>query len=589
MKSFFKTVLACLVALILSGIISGLFYTCTFISVVSALSSSDQTVTKDGDVLLLKINSAVTENDATMPFNFDMLSGFSLRDGSSLTTICQAIDAAEADSHIAGIYLNTDGMTASPATITAIRERLERYKANTGRFIVAYNDSYSTGQYYLASVADSLYINPLGEITWNGMSTVQPYLKGLYDKLGIEMQIFRVGTFKSAVEPLMLEHMSDANRLQIECYLGSIWQTMAQSISASRGLSVDSLNALANQAVSYMLPDELLATGLVTAQKYKRQIEPILSQLTGKDFHGIALADMAANYDPTAGSTKRQQVAVLFATGEIVSSGKDKMDNIYWEDLIEQIDDLADDDDVKAVVLRVNSPGGSGFASEQIWKALTELRDKKPLVVSMGDYAASGGYYISTPAHYIIAEPTTLTGSIGVYGVIPNFSGLATDKLGINFEEVKTHSLGGLTPFRAATPVEKTKVQRGIEHFYDLFLTRCADGRQLPKDSIAQIAEGRVWTGVDAQRIGLVDELGDLYAAAAKAAELAGIAADGYYTATYPAAEDSYMSLLKQFTNDATIRVADRLIGADHTVLQHIERLQRADRVQAYSLDRIAL
>lgn len=588
MKSFLKTVLACLVAIILSGILSCLFYTCTFISVVSALSDQEQTKTKKGDVLLLKLNTEVTERDATMPFNFDALSGFSMREGVSLATICHAIDAAEADENIVGIYLNTDGLAAAPATLTAIRERLARYKANTGRFIVAYNDSYSTGQYYLASVADSLFINPLGEITWNGMTSVQPYMKGLYDKLGIEMQIFRVGTYKSAVEPLMLEHMSDANRQQIECYLGSIWDTMVQSISESRGLSVDSLNALANEGVSYMLPDELLASGLVTAQKYKREIKPLLSQMTGQDFHGVTLAAMAQNYDPHLNTKKAEQVAVLYASGEIVSDAKSKMDNIYWEDLIEEIDDLAEDDDVKAVVLRVNSPGGSGFASEQIWKALMELREKKPLVISMSDYAASGGYYISTPGQYIFAEPTTLTGSIGVYGVIPNFSGLATGKLGINFEEVKTHESGNMTTFRAATPAEKVKVQRGIEHFYDLFLTRCADGRGLPKDSVGQIAQGRVWTGADALKIGLVDELGGLKAATAKAAELAGISGS-YYAEEYPTSESTVMSLFKEFTDDATIRVANRLMGTDRTVLQLIERIKTADHIQAYSLDRIEM
>jgi protease-4 len=589
MKSFFKTVLACFVAIVVTGILSSLFYTCTFISVVSALSGSDRTATKAGDVLLLKLNGPITERDASLPFNFDLLSGFSMREGTSLATVCQAIDAAEADPNVAGIYLNTDGLAASPATLTAIRERLARYKANTGRFIVAYNDAYSTGQYYLASVADSLYINPLGEISWNGMMSVQPYFKGLLDKLGVEMQIFRVGTFKSAVEPYMLEHMSDANRLQTQCYLGSIWDTMVQSIAESRGLSADQLNALADEGVSYMLPDELLASGLVTAQKYKREIKPLLSALSGHDFHGLTVAQLAGNYDPKAGSKKLDQVAVLYAVGEIVSDAKDKMDNIYWEDLIREIDKLADDESVKAVVLRVNSPGGSGFASEQIWKALMELRERKPLVVSMGDYAASGGYYISTPGQYIVAEPTTLTGSIGVFGVIPNFSGLATDKLGVNFEEVKTHESGQLNPFRATTPLEKVKIQRGIEHFYDLFLTRCADGRQLPKDSIAQIAEGRVWTGADALRIGLVDELGGLSVATAKAAELAGIAADGYFTAAYPSSETSVMNLFKEFSDDATIRVANRLIGTDRTVLQLIERVRHADRIQAYSLDRIEM
>jgi protease-4 len=589
MKSFFKTVLACFVGIILAGIVSSLFYTCTLISVVASLAGGDNAKkTKPGDVLLLKINGVVEERDATLPFDFSMLSGFSMKDEVSLASICDAISAAEADENIAGIYLNTDNMSAAPAIYTALRARLEQYKERTGRFIVAYNDSYSLGQYYVASVADSLYLNPIGEIDWNGMTSVIPYYKGLLDKLGIEMQTFRVGTFKSAVEPAMLEHMSDANRLQIERYLRSIWDTMAAAVADSRGLSVDTLNALADQGMSYSNAEELQRAGFVTALKYKREVKPALETLTGKDFHGITVSDMAANYDAKAGG-KKEQVAVLYATGEIVSSASDKTDNIYWEDLIEQIDKLAEDDDVKAVVLRVNSPGGSGFASEQIWKALTELKSRKPLVVSMSSYAASGGYYISAPAQYIVAEPSTLTGSIGVFGQIPNISGLASGKLGVNFEEVKTHESGSISVTRNVTPAERNKIQRNIEQFYDLFLTRCAEGRQLPKDSVALIAEGRVWTGADALQIGLVDELGGLTTATDKAAELAGIATDQYYTAAYPDASSTFESILKQFSDEATISIADRLLGTDRSALQFINRLQRADHIQALSFERVNL
>lgn len=589
MKSFFKTVLACLVGIMLAGIISSMFYTCTFIGLVSALSEGEKTVTKSGDVFILKINGAVSETEPAMPFNFNMLSGFSLNDGTSLRQICQAIDVAETDPNIAGIYLNTDGMLAAPATYEAIRERLARYKNNTGKFIIAYNDQFSTGQYFLGSVADSIYLNPLGEIDFNGMSSVVPYYKGLLDKLGIEMQTFRVGTFKSAVEPAILEHMSDANREQITCYLGTIWNNMLERIAESRGIGVDSLNALANEGVGYMLPSETFATGLVTAPKYKSEITPILEQLTGKEFHGVTLKQLAGNYDAKAGKGN-QEIAVLYATGEIISSAQDKMDNIYWEDLIVEIEKLKKDDNVKAVVLRVNSPGGSGFASEQIWKALSDLKEKKPLVVSMSDYAASGGYYISCLADYIVAEPSTLTGSIGVFGQIPDFSGLASGKLGINFEEVKTNRFGTLTTMRAATPLEKAKIQRNIEHFYDVFLTRCADGRtKLSKDSIATLAEGRVWTGKNALENGLVDELGDLYRAIDKAASLAEIETGNYYIGNYPSAETGIENLLKQFTGNATIHIADRIMGTDRAALRFIERLQREDRVQTFSFDRVLL
>lgn len=589
MKSFFKTVLACFVGILLAGIISSMFYTCTFITLVAALSEGDKTVTKSGDVLVMKINAPVVERASALPFSFSFPEGFSMAESTTLEQICHAIDVAEADDHIAGIYLNTDGMTAAPATYEAIRTRLAHYKEATGRPIIAYNDSYSTGQYFLASVADSIFLNPLGGIDLNGMISVIPYYKGLLDKLGIEMQTFRVGTFKAAVEPSILEHISAANREQIECYLGSIWDNMAAAIAESRGISLDQINAWADEGVSYMLPDELFATGLVTAPKYKSEMYAVLDSLAGGEYRGITMKQLASNYTATVKRGK-QEIAVLYASGEIISSAKDKQGNIYWEDLVPEIQDLADDEDVKAVVLRVNSPGGSGFASEQIWKALMDLKAEKPLVVSMGDYAASGGYYISAPADYIFAEPTTLTGSIGVFGQIPNFSGLASGKLGVNFEEVKTHESGSLTSWRSVTPAERDKVQRGIEHFYDLFLDRCAEGRpSMTRDSIAAVAEGRVWTGEYAQRIGLVDELGDLYAAIAKAASLAEIEGDDYFAKSYPSTESDYMSLLKQFSDDATLRIADRILGTDRAALDFIGHLRRADRVQALSLDRVTL
>ncbi|MBO4754613.1 MAG: signal peptide peptidase SppA [Bacteroidales bacterium] len=596
MNSFWKTVLAVIVGTLIVSLISCMFTTCVFVGMIASSSSADKGAkTSEGDVMLLKINGPVTEIPSSMPFAFDILGGITKNQELSLRGYLNAIACAKADPNIAGIYLNTDGMSAAPASYEAIHDALVDFRAS-GKWIIAYNDSYGFGQYYLASAADSVYVNTIGSVTFDGMSSVQTYPKGLLDKLNIEMQVFRVGQFKSAVEPYMVEHMSDANRLQIETYLRNIWDQNVKDIAASRNMPVETLEALANQAVSYMEPEELAETGLVDAMLYKSDVEKILLAKMGKDElkkHAITAAQMVNNYEklfPNEG----EKIAVLYASGEIASEAKGSGDDIYYENLIKNIRKIAEDKKVKACVLRVNSPGGSGFASEQIWKALMDLKAAgKPLVVSMGDYAASGGYYISCMADYIVAEPNTLTGSIGVFGVIPNFGGLATGKMGVNFEEVKTHDFGTLTTMRKASEAEAAKIQHGIDSFYEIFTKRCADGRGMEQDSIKAIAGGRVWTGSDAVNIGLVDELGDLNTALAKAAELAGITDGKYYRSVYPEAKSSYETLLEMLDDtkqDLTLRIVDHLIGstpADREALKFIKHLQNADRIQARSFDAV--
>lgn len=592
MKSFLKMVLAAFVGVILATIFSVLFYTCTFLGVVASMSSEEPKVTKANDVLTLKINGPVSEIPSDMPFNIDLMSGFSLNEGLDLRTIIDAIDVAEKDNNIVGIYLNTDGMSANPATVEAIHNRLDQFK-QSGKWIVSYNDQYSLGQYYIASVADSIYVNTIGTVSLDGMSSLNPYFKGLLDKLGVNMQIFRVGSFKSAVEPYMLEQMSDANREQISCYLNSIWDTMAKDIARHRNVEVSAIDSLANLGVSFMNPEELATTGLVTGMIYKEDVESIICGLTGQEkFHGITVKSLAKNFDSTFPKSGKSEVAVLYACGEIVSDNSSTSGeaSIYWPTIIKEIKALEKDDDVKAVVLRVNSPGGSAFAAEQIWKALSDLREKKPLVVSMSDYAASGGYYISAPANYIFAEPNTITGSIGVFGMIPDFSNLVSGKLGVNFHEVKTHQFGQLNTMRSATPAEAAKIQKGVEQTYDLFLTRCADGRGLSKDSVNVLGGGRVWTGSYALANGLVDELGSLDDAVKYAAQLANIEEGNYFKKSYPAAKDPFSTLLlKQSVDEATIRIADQIMGTDREALNFIRNLKKADRIQARSFDNVTL
>ena len=594
MKQFFKMVLATMVGLFVTMVVCMLFFTCSMVASIASSDSSAAQKSKSGDVMILKINGEVSEIPSAMPFAFDLLSGFSMTQDLSLRGYLNAVAVAKADPNISGIYLNTDGMAASPATYEALHDALVDFRAS-GKWIIAYNDSYGAGQYYVASAADSVFVNTIGTVTFDGMTSMLPYPKALLDKLGIEMQVFRVGTFKSAVEPYMVEHISEANRLQTETYLHSIWNKMMEDISASRNISVDQLNALANQAVSYMQPDELAATGLVDGMVYKTDVEKKILALTGKkEIPGITAKDLLdSGYDKFFPSDGKNKIAVLYACGEIANeaSSEGAADGIYYEDLIKDIRKIAADNDVKALVLRVNSPGGSGFASEQIWKALDDLKKQKPMVVSMGDYAASGGYYISCLADYIVAEPQTLTGSIGVFGTIPNFGPLVSGKLGVNFEEVKTHDFGTLNTMRAVTPAERAKVQAGIEQFYDIFTRRCADGRGLTQDSIKVIAGGRVWTGSDALNIGLVDELGGLDNAIAKAASLAGLEVSNTVRVNYPLAKtpmESMMELLGEQPKDIQLRLIDRVLGitpADRSTIRFIEQLKNADHIQARSFD----
>ena len=595
-NGFLKTVLAVIVGMLIVGILCTMFTTCMFMGMVSAAaSSSEQTTvaTRPGDVMLLKINGEVTEVPSSMPFLFDMMGGVSLAQDLSLRGYLNAIACAKQDPNISGIYLNTDGMSASPASYEAIHDALVDFRAS-GKWIIAYNDNYSMGQYYVASAADSLYVNTIGAVTLDGMSSILTYPKGLLDKLGVEMQVFRVGSFKSAVEPYMVEHISEANYLQTETYLRNIWNVMIRDIAASRNVSKAQLDSLANLAVSYMQPDELAATGLVDGQLYKTDVEQILLAKMGQDKlegHAVTAKQLVNNYDKLFPSAGKEKIGVIYAYGEIASESEGMDDAIYYETLIKDIRKVTADDGVKAVVLRVNSPGGSGFASEQIWKALMDLKAKKPLVVSMGDYAASGGYYISCMADHIVAEPNTLTGSIGVFGVIPNFGEIATGKLGVNFEEVKTHQFGTLTTMRKANEAECAQIQKGIDSFYELFTRRCAEGRGMDQDSIKTIAGGRVWTGSDAVQNGLVDELGGIEVALAKAAELAGLDPANCVRDVWPRKKTSMetmLELLDENVDDISLRMVDAFTGsvpADREALKFLRRLQEADRVQARSFD----
>ncbi len=467
-----------------------------------------------------------------------------------LNTLVSAIESAQSDENIDGIFINCEGVSAAPATLMTLRRALSSFKSSK-KFIYAYaHEGYAQGDYYVASVADSLFLNPVGAVDIHGLASASMYPKKLLDKVGVEMQVIRVGTFKSAVEPYMVDQMSDANRMQQEVYLGNIWKSMADSMAASRKIPFDTFNSLVDGVMVTMSADSLVKNKLVDKLCYPKEMEDRLKALTeveeDDDINFVSADMLATDLDDEVSGDK---VAVLYAVGEIDGSasfmGGSK--GIVSDDIVDAVYDLMKDDDVKALVLRVNSPGGSAFGSEQMWKALDDFKKSgKPFVVSMGDYAASGGYYISCNADRIFAEPTTITGSIGIFGVIPCYQELAENKLGVNTFVVKTNENAdlGLTTKRL-TPVQQAAFQNMINEGYDLFTKRCADGRHVTQDSIKVIAEGRVWDAMSAQKIGLVDELGGLDAAIKWAAKKANI--KDYKTQNYPAPSSEFDEFLNQF------------------------------------------
>lgn len=596
---FVKNVLAVVVGVFFAGLIATALFFLIFVGSIIKMAASDDNKsveTTPGSVMVLKVNQELTEVPPSMPFTIGLMGDFSMNNSLSLRGYINAVKCAQADPNIVGIYLNTDGMAGGPASLQALRHALADFR-KSGKWIMAYNDNYSMGQYYVSSVADSIFVNTIGNVELDGMTTVLMYPKQLMDKLGVNMQVVRVGKYKSAVEMYLREHISDENKEQVLTYQTEIWNDMLNEISESRNISVEKLNDLANEAVSYMQPEEIAETGLVSGQIYKTDMESKLLAKIGQTElkgHAVTGSQIVDNYDKLF-PAQDQKVAVYYAVGEIASAATgDGSDGIFYDSMVKDVTNMMNDESIKAVVLRVNSPGGSGFASEQIWKALADLKAKKPLVVSMGDYAASGGYYISCLANYIYAEPQTITGSIGVFGTIPEFSGIAS-KLGVNFEEVKTHELGTLTTMRPASAKELEKLQKGVESFYEIFTKRCADGRGIAQDSIKEIGGGRVWTGLHALQIGLVDELGGLNEAVQKAAELANLEADKFSTTNFPAplsTMEQLQKLLKEETGDITIRIADYFTGmtnADREALRFIRNLKDADRIQARSFDSVKL
>ena len=465
-------------------------------------------------------------------------------------------------------------------------QKLRLVQRESGKFIIAYGDSYTQGLYYLSSVADKVLLNPKGMIEWKGIASAPLFYKDLLQKIGVEMQIFKVGTYKSAVEPFISTEMSPANREQVTAFINSIWGQVTEGVSASRSLPVDSLNALADRMLMFYPAEESVQCGLADTLIYRNDVRNYLKQwvdLKEDDrLPVLGLSDMINVKKNMPKDKSGNIVAVYYASGEITdySGSSTSEEGIVGTKVIRDLRKLKDDEDVKAVVLRVNSPGGSAFASEQIWHAVKELKTEKPVIVSMGDYAASGGYYISCVADTIVAEPTTLTGSIGIFGMVPNVKELS-EKIGLTYDVVKTNKFSDFgNIMRPFNQDEKTLMQMMITQGYDTFVNRCAEGRHMSKEAIEKIAEGRVWTGEAAKELGLVDVLGGIDTALEIAVRKAGI--EGYTVVSYPAKQDLLSSLLNtKPTNYVESQILKSKLGEYYQQFGMLKNLKERSMIQA--------
>jgi protease-4 len=507
--------------------------------------SKPTTTLEENTIFRIDLSGVLVEH-ATEQNPFDAVLGEMY--GQTTTTIglndlLSNIALAKDNDKILGIYLRGGSLSAGPASAKALRDALLDFK-QSGKFIIAYSDSYTQTNYYIASVADKMYFNTVGTLMWDGMSAQKQYYTRVLEKIGVEMQILKVGTFKSAVEPYFRTSMSDADRKQTEQYLGGIWSEVKAAVAEQRKLTVEQLDAYADECMSLQPQHKYVDYGFVDTLVYIQDMDTVLRMYAGTEDYKTVSNSAMTNVE-RAENTATDKIAILYAEGQIMDNGKE---GIIEDKMLKQIKNIHKDDAVKAVVFRVNSPGGSADASEQIWHAIKTLQAKGlPVVVSMGDYAASGGYYISCCADYIYAEPTTLTGSIGIFGTVPNFSKLR-DKVGLDIDGVTTNKHAALNTnaiFKGLNPQEYALMQSMVERGYDLFTSRCAEGRGVSQQAIKNIGEGRVWLGKDALNIGLVDELGNINQAIAKAAELAGLGQ--YAIVDYPEKTDPFEELLKMF------------------------------------------
>ncbi len=576
---FLGNVLAVIVGLFIFTILSTLIFF-GIIGMIAA-SSDKEVKVKENSVLHLNLNGRIlvertAEDDFDLsafgnPFGGDMNAG--------LINLKKAIQEAKTNENIKGIYLNSGLIIAGQAGLLELREALIDFK-ESGKFIITYDEAYSEGGYYLASVADEIYLNPLGAIDFNGFSSESVFITGLFDKVGIQPEVFRVGEFKSAVEPFILTKMSDENRLQTQYFLDDINNLAVGQIAESRDIQLDSLKRINNEMLVRKAEDAVIYK-LANALAYEDEVHAKLREKLGLGEDDEISTINATNLASVAKSkniTSKNRIAVIIAEGQIVGGSAEGM--ISSDKFAKEIRKARKDENIKAIVLRVNSPGGSIVASDVIWREMTEAKKAKPLIVSMGEVAASGGYYIAAPADTIVAQPNTITGSIGIFGLWFNVQELLNSKLGITTDVVSTGQLSDfMNPTRDLTEVERTIIQSSIEDGYETFISRVAEGRGMHVDSVKKVASGRVWTGTQAKDRGLVDVLGGLDTAVEIAAGKID-AGDDYRVVYYPAKKPWFEELFSSFGDKVQARILKAQLGENYYLIEKVKTLQNYQGVQ---------
>jgi len=582
MKQFFKFMFASAL-----GLVVGIFLLFGILAGIGASMGDKQAVeVKDNSVLHIKLNFEIKERGAGGgPFgNIDPMT-FEQKPSVGLNDILESLENAANDDKIKGVYLDMQSVPAGMATVEEIRNALLRFK-ESGKWIVSYSEIYTQKAYYLASVSDELWLNPQGMLEWKGLGAQMMFMKGMFEKLEVEPQIIRYGKFKSAVEPLILDKMSEANRMQTMTYMSDLWNTMLRRISEGRGKTVEELDGFAQNA-TIQNGKGALENGLVDELLFKDQVmENLRAKLEIEDedkkINFIGLAKYKDAPKPKGDDekvTKKEKIAVVYAIGSI-EGGKGDDETIGSEKISAEIRKARKDDKIKAIVLRVNSPGGSALASDVIWREVVLAKEAKPVVVSMGDVAASGGYYIACAADSIVAQPNTITGSIGVFGVLMNAQKLINNKLGIMVDTVKTNRFADLgTPMRALTPLERDIIQNGVNEIYLDFITKVAAGRGMTTDQIDSIGQGRVWSGEDALEIGLVDKLGGIGDAIEIAARMAEV--ENYRVVEFPAQKDQMQQLMEQITGQGEEVFLKHRLGQYYHYVKDVEELMQMEGVQA--------
>jgi protease-4 len=576
MKSFFKIMFATMLGIILLNVL----FLFIAIGIVSSVSKEKDVELKPNTVLHIKLDQTINDRSSNNPFENFNFSNFTTEKTMGLTDILENIEKATKDDNIQGIFLDVSSIPAGLGTIEEIRNALRKFK-ESGKYIYAYSEMYAQSTVYLTSIADQIYMHPMGYLELKGMRAELMFFKGVLEKIGVEPMVFKHGKFKSAVEPFISDKMSDSNRQQISVYMGSIWNHITAGIAAGRNVEQSLILAYANE-LRIQNAEDAQVVKMVDGVKYRDEVLEIFKDKTGSEKIDKINFVTLGEYNKVKSSKDRgkgDKIAVVFAEGDIVD-GKGESDNVGSETFTAAIRKARLDDKVKAVVIRVNSPGGSALASESIWREIEETKKSKPVITSMGNVAASGGYYIACNSDVIVANPTTITGSIGVFGLLFNVKKMLNEKLGVTVDTVKTSKYADfMSPTRPITDAEGAIIQNRVEEIYDNFITRVAEGRKMDKAMVDSVGQGRVWSGVDAKRIGLIDEFGGLERAIEIAAEKAGI--DKYRITQLPERKDFLTTLISEMQTESESKMLEKMFGDSYRQIIQMSNAKSLGNYQA--------